>query len=112
MRTTSRNLTHQETAEFLKERPGQNAREFSPTKQLFRLLGILLVRFLITAALLGGLYGTIVYYYYKNVMGMGFDKKMFNFATTALSMLLGISIASSFKQVAQDIRWEILSREK
>lgn len=105
-------IHHIETDGLLKNGEGQNTRKFNPTKQLFRLLGVGLVRYLITLALLGGLFGTILLYKRKTVMDMDVDKKIFNFLTTGLSMLLGISIASSFKQVALNVRWEILSRGK
>lgn len=40
------------------------------------------------------------------------QKRIFNTLVTALSMSLGIAIASSFKQVAVNIRWWILSRRR
>jgi hypothetical protein len=75
-----------------------------------RLLCIGFIRWLITLALIGGIYGTIYFYKAKTVMTDRVDKIWFNFYTTGLSMLLGISIASSLKQIAVDIRWYILSR--
>jgi hypothetical protein len=39
-------------------------------------------------------------------------KRMFNTLVTGLSMALGITVASSFKNVALDIRLWILSRKK
>jgi hypothetical protein len=75
-----------------------------------RLLCIGLIRSLITSALIGGIYGTIYFYKAKSVMSEKVDKIWFNFYTTGLSMLLGISIASGLKQIAVDIRWLILSR--
>jgi hypothetical protein len=85
-------------------------RRFSPRKQLRHLLFIGFIRFLITAALIGGIYTTIYFYKAKPVMSEQVDKIWFNFYTTGLSMLLGISIASGLKQIAIDIRWRILSR--
>lgn len=39
-------------------------------------------------------------------------KKLYNIHFLALSMILGISIASSFKAIALNLRWYILSRKK
>jgi hypothetical protein len=85
-------------------------RKFSPRKQLVRLLGTGCIRFFITGALIAGIYYTVWFYKAKPIMSEEVDQLRFNFLTTGLSMLLGVSIASSLKQVAVDIRWYILSR--
>ncbi|MCJ1395636.1 hypothetical protein MMC18_008522 [Xylographa bjoerkii] len=94
---------------FGKEEPDLS-REFSPRKQLFSLLSFGLVRFIVTGVLVGGLYATLWLYESESVMSE-LQKKLFNTIVTALSMALGINIASSFKNVALDTRWFFLSRK-
>ncbi|MCJ1377462.1 hypothetical protein MMC17_000557 [Xylographa soralifera] len=95
---------------FGKEEPDLS-REFSPRKQLFGLLSFGLVRFIVSGVLVGGLYATLWLFEAKSVMNE-LQKKLFNTIITALSMALGINIASSFKNVAIDTRWFFLSRKK
>ncbi|MCJ1282388.1 hypothetical protein MMC26_001711 [Xylographa opegraphella] len=86
------------------------SREFSPRKQLLTLLSFGVIRFIVTAVLVGGLYATLWLFEAKSVMNE-LQKKLFNTIITALSMALGINIASSFKNVAIDTRWFFLSRK-
>lgn len=87
------------------------ARNFGPFKQLLRLLSWGLARFIVTGILVGGLYVTLWTFQAKSVMDET-QKKLFNTIVTALSMALGINIASSFKNVAIDTRWWFLSRKR
>ncbi|KAN0119277.1 hypothetical protein V8E51_001485 [Hyaloscypha variabilis] len=57
------------------------------------------------------LYGTITGFVNHGYIGEA-GKKIYNTLFTALSMILGISIASSFKAMALNLRWYILSRKK
>jgi hypothetical protein len=62
-------------------------------------------------ALISGLYGTFAMYQKHGIMGES-AKMFYNTLVTGLSMTLGINIASSFKAIAVDVRWWILSRKK
>ena len=66
---------------------------------------------MITVALIGGLYGTFAMYQKHGLMGES-GKTAYNTLVTGLSMTLGINIASSFKAIAVDVRWWILSQKK
>jgi hypothetical protein len=88
-----------------------NPIRFDRGKQLHRLVVEGLVRYLITLALICSFYGTLRIYVEHGVI-LENGKKAFNTLVTGLSMALGISIASSFKNVAFGIRWWILSRKK
>ncbi|MCJ1404823.1 hypothetical protein MMC11_008049 [Xylographa trunciseda] len=88
-----------------------SSREFSPRKQLLHLLSFGFLRFLVTGVLVGGLYTTLWLFESKSVMNE-LQKKLFNTIVTALSIALGINIASSFKNVAIDTRWFFLSRKR
>jgi hypothetical protein len=57
------------------------------------------------------LYGTLKGYERHGLIGEN-GKKVYNTLVTGLSMALGISLASSFKAIALDLRWFILSRNK
>jgi hypothetical protein len=61
--------------------------------------------------LIGCLYGNFKLYEKHGLIGEN-GKKIFNTLVTGLSMTLGISIASSFKSIALNSRWWILSRKK
>ncbi|MCJ1479828.1 hypothetical protein MMC13_008514 [Lambiella insularis] len=87
------------------------ARQFLPRKQILRLLLWGLARFIITGVLVGGLYVTLWTFEAKSVLSE-VQKKIFNTIITALSLALGINIASSFKNVAIDTRWWFLSRKR
>jgi len=64
---------------------------------------------MITFAVTLSLYGTIIgFTRYDSIGEVG--KKTYNTLFTALSMILGISIASSFKAMALNLRWYILGR--
>jgi hypothetical protein len=40
------------------------------------------------------------------------EKKLFNAVTTAISLCLGLNIASAFKDIALNMRWVILAQKK
>lgn len=91
--------------------PTKNSHKFARRRQLRRLLFKGFLRFFITVALTATLLWTIFGYAKKPVM-VDRQKRIFNTLVTALSMSLGIAIASSFKEVAINIRWWVLSRKK
>ncbi|RDW68467.1 hypothetical protein BP5796_09124 [Coleophoma crateriformis] len=80
-------------------------------RQLRHLLLGSLVRFLITFALCAAY--VLVVREYKNAGVLDETaKKFFNAWTTAISIALGLNIASSFKDMALNMRWPILSSRK
>ncbi|KAE8440477.1 hypothetical protein EG329_007443 [Mollisiaceae sp. DMI_Dod_QoI] len=91
--------------------PEVYANHFSRRKQFQKLLLDGFLRLLLTMAIIGCLYATLMAYETRSVIGP-VGKRVFNALVTGLSMTLGISIASSFKAIAIDIRWWILSRKK
>jgi len=66
---------------------------------------------MITLSVALGLYGKIIGFVNYGIIEEA-GKKTYNTLFTALSMILGISIASSFKAMALNLRWYILSRRK
>jgi hypothetical protein len=91
--------------------PPKKSHRFLRKRQLRTLFINGFLRFFITVTLTATLLWTLFYYAKKPVLRES-RKKIFNTLVTALSMSLGIAIASSFKQVAINIRWWILSRRK
>jgi hypothetical protein len=91
--------------------PPKNSHKFIRRQQLRKLLFKGFLRFFITVTLTATLLWTIFGYAKKPVLVDG-QKRIFNTLVTALSMSLGIAIASSFKEVAINIRWWVLSRRK
>jgi hypothetical protein len=91
--------------------PPKNSHKFLRRRQLRKLLLKGFLRFFITVTLIVTFLWTIFGYAKKPVMVDG-QKRIFNTLVTALSMSLGIAIASSFKEVAINIRWWVLSRRK
>jgi hypothetical protein len=87
------------------------ATQFQRRRQFVKLFAVGFTRFLTTAALIAGLDGTIQMYKGRSIIGEQ-GRRMFNTLVTGLSMALGITVASSFKNVALDIRLWILSRKK
>lgn len=80
-------------------------------RQLRHLLLGSLVRFLITLSLCGAYVLAIREYQKKGVINE-YEKKMCNAWTTAISIALGLNIASSFKDMALNMRWPILASRK
>ena len=91
--------------------PPKSSHKFVRRRQLRKLLFKGFLRFFITVTLTATLLWTIFGYAKKPVM-VDRQKSIFNTLVTALSMSLGIAIASSFKEVAINIRWWVLSRRK
>ncbi len=87
------------------------ATKFDRRRQFVQLARQGLVRFLLTTTLVFALYGTLKGYEHHGLIGKT-GKKLYNTLVTGLSMALGISLASSFKAVALDLRWFILSRKQ
>lgn len=81
---------------------------FMRRRQLRKLLFLALTRWLLTASVIGALYGVLVHYSSKEVMIRG-KKRTFNAVMTALSITLSLNLASSLKAMAGDMRWWILS---
>jgi hypothetical protein len=86
-------------------------RPFKHWKQFLDLLASGFFRFLISAGLIVALYELIWRYSSFPVLNTS-QKRMFNFLVTALSLALGLNLASSLKSVAVKSRWWILSWEK
>lgn len=84
---------------------------FHPQKQLRKLLLDGLLRWSVTALVILCLYLTLWHYSAKEVMPQT-KKLLFNALVTGLSIALGLSIASSLKEIALEVRWWILSRRK
>jgi len=57
------------------------------------------------------MYGVIYYYQSRSLMNK-VQKNTFNTLTTAISIALGLNIASSLKSMAIDARWWILSQRR
>lgn len=77
-------------------------------KQVRRILFESSFRFFITAGLCAAYYFTIRSYQKMGVLAEQ-QKMEFNAITTALSIALGLNIASAFKDMALNMRWPILS---
>ena len=107
------NYPEPESAQYLPEKSDRNnlSRQFSHRKQLRRLLLTGLARWLITAALIGAMY-RVIYYYSSLPLMSSAQAKTFNALTTAISIALGLNIASSLKSMALDARWWILSQRR
>jgi hypothetical protein len=91
--------------------PPKNSHKFIRRQQFQKLLIKGFKRFLITVVLTAALLWTL-FGYSKIPVLVESQKKIFNTLVTALSMILGIAIASSFKEVAISARWWILSKRK
>jgi hypothetical protein len=87
------------------------ATKFDRRAQFIRLASWGLLRFLVTLTLIFSLYGTIIGFVRHGLIGE-VGKRVYNTLFTGLSMTLGIAIASSFKAIAVNLRWYILSRKK
>jgi len=112
--TTPTTLSHDEAPILPRTPPTDtqtSATPFRRHRQLLRLLLMGSVHFMITVALILGLYGVFVMYERHGIMGEG-GKRAYNTFVTGLSMALGINIATSFKAIAVDVRWWILSQKK
>ncbi len=87
------------------------ATKFDRRRQFVQLAYRGLIRFFITVTLVFTLYGTLKGYEHHGLIGEN-GKKLYNTLVTGLSMALGISLASSFKAIALNLRWYILSLKK
>ncbi|KAF8851059.1 hypothetical protein BDZ45DRAFT_751073 [Acephala macrosclerotiorum] len=84
---------------------------FSRRKQFLGLLLDEFLYFILTIFFVGCIYATLKAFRTRTIIGP-VGKRVFNALVTGLSMILGISIASSFKDLAIDMRWWILSRKR
>lgn len=81
---------------------------FKRRNQFKRLLFACLVRWAMTAALAAGTYIVLWQYSRKEAM-VSNKKKEFNTLIIALSIALGLNIASSMKHMVRELRWWVLS---
>lgn len=85
------------------------AKEFHPSRQLRRLIVAGLSKWAVTIVICAGIYGTLIWFSTQPI----FPKQqsfVYYALITALSIVLGLNIASSLKAMAQDIRWWVLSK--
>lgn len=86
------------------------AKTFSSSKQLHKLFRDGFILWIRTAVLLGFLAFTLWNNGKRAVMGVA-EKMMFNTFMTALSIALGLNIATSLNAMGLNLRWWILSRK-
>ena len=77
-------------------------------KQLPKLLFLTLSRWLVTASIIGAIYGVLVHYYNLAAMTNS-QKRVFNAVIVSLTISLALNIASSLKAMAGELRWWVLS---
>jgi hypothetical protein len=77
-------------------------------KQLPKLLFLTLSRWLVTASIIGAMYGVLVHYYNLAAMTNS-QKRVFNAVIVSLTISLALNIASSLKAMAGELRWWVLS---
>jgi hypothetical protein len=87
------------------------ANKYSPREQLRTLLFKGFKRFMITFVLVSCLLGTIFGFSTYDAM-TSTEVGWYNTLLTGLSMALGISIGSSFKDIALNLRWWFLSQKR
>ena len=80
-------------------------------RQLLHLLWGSTLRFTITAGLCAAYILSIQLWLKRPVIDQQ-NKRMFNAITTGISLVLGLNIASSFKDLARNMRWPILSARR
>ncbi|UKZ88797.1 uncharacterized protein TrAFT101_004531 [Trichoderma asperellum] len=81
---------------------------FKRRNQLKRLLFACLVRWFMTAVLVMGTY-LVLWRYSRKAAMISNKKKEFNTLIIALSIALGLNIASSLKHLVRELRWWVLS---
>jgi|HubBroStandDraft_4_1064222.scaffolds.fasta_scaffold464195_1 hypothetical protein len=80
----------------------------TPPYQLLKILGKSALKWFITL-LLSGLYVLTMYHYGDKVIMDENQKRRFNTWTVALSIAMDLNMASSFKEMALNLRWWLLS---
>ncbi|RFU76629.1 hypothetical protein TARUN_5568 [Trichoderma arundinaceum] len=85
-----------------------SSEHFKRSNQFKRLLLACGVRWAMTAALVAGTYIVLWQYSRKTAM-VSNKKKEFNTLIIALSIVLGLNIASSMKHMVRELRWWVLS---
>lgn len=80
-------------------------------RQLLHLLLGSALRFMVTAGLCAAYILSIQLWMKRTVIDEQ-HKKLFNAVTTGISLALGLNIASSFKDLALNMRWPILSARR
>lgn len=81
---------------------------FIRKKQLRKLLFLALARWLLTAAIVGSIYGVVVAYSSREAMKKK-KKREFNAIIVALSIALSLNLVGSLKAMAGQLRWWALS---
>lgn len=81
---------------------------FKRKNQLKRLLFACVVRWFLTAVLVTGTY-LVLWRYSRKAAMISNKKKEFNTLIIALSIALGLNIASSMKHLVRELRWWVLS---
>jgi hypothetical protein len=81
---------------------------FKRKNQLKRLLLACAFRWLLTALLVMGIY-LVLWRYSRKAAMISTKKKEFNTLIIALSIALGLNIASSLKHLVRELRWWVLS---
>ncbi|KAK5989657.1 hypothetical protein PT974_07912 [Cladobotryum mycophilum] len=81
---------------------------FGQRRQLPRLFLAIAVRWLMTLALAAATYG-VLYHYSSKLAMKSHKKRQFNTLIIALSIALGLNIASSLKHMVRELRWWVLS---
>ncbi|KAI9793457.1 MAG: hypothetical protein M1833_000743 [Piccolia ochrophora] len=97
-----------EYEEIPEEAQAQLATLHIPYEQLLRMLWRGLVRWLITAVFLG-IAAVILKCFQRQVVIDSTGKQWFNTLITATSLVLGLNIVASLKEMAGNMRWKILS---
>lgn len=91
------------------DNPYPLAKEFHSRRQLWRLIVAGLSKWAVTIVICVDIYATLIWYSSQPIFP---KQQMFVFYTliTALSIALGLNIASSLKAMTQDIKWWVFSR--
>lgn len=111
--TVSASSTEADMAEKPQHRPPSRSgsyryEQFNRSKQLRKLCLTSLVRWLMTAALAASAY-CVLWSYSSRAAMASTKKKEFNTLIIALSIALGLNIASSLKANVSELRWWLLS---
>lgn len=116
MRTAMTAIKHSPTLQSLRsdswrsEKRGDtfSAEHFKRKNQFKRLILACLVRWVMTVLLVVGAYLVLWRYSAKEAM-LSNKKKEFNTLIIAISIALGLNIASSMKHMVRELRWWVLS---
>ncbi|KAH8892240.1 hypothetical protein GQ53DRAFT_864106 [Thozetella sp. PMI_491] len=82
--------------------------EVRPERQLRRLMLAGVAQWLVTTVIIACLYSTLAWFSSQDVLSPT-EKRVFNTLITAFSIALGLSVVSSLKAMALQLRWLVLS---